>query len=87
MPKKNKKTMSLEDAQMYLLLKCIMDDVKAFQQYAAIRHLEIKLTKSMNIFMSDNHTITLHDFTRWMMKKEPKALKLLDEAVEKVYKK
>jgi len=84
--KKKTVTISFEDAQMYLLIKGIMDNVEAFAQYAAIRHVEMQLTDTMSKFDFEKHTITLHDLTRWMMKKEPGLLKLIDKAVNKVYK-
>lgn len=76
-----KKTISLEDAQMYLMLKALMDDENFLRKYIGIRKLERDLTKNMKVF-GGNHIITLSDFTRWMMKKEPKILGKIDKVIE-----
>lgn len=43
--------------------------------------------EKMGLFTGKQNSITLHDLTRWLMKKEPKMLAVIDEAVDKIYKK
>jgi len=82
-----KNTISYKDAQQYLYLKLLMDDKRAFAQYCAIRKVEIDLTETMDLFSfgGENHIVTLSDFTRFMMEKEPKMLEIFDNAVNTVY--
>lgn len=85
--KKKKKIISYEDAQMFLMVKLILDDQNAFRQYVAIRKVERDLSESMALFTNKHDSITMHDLTRWLMKKQPQILKVIDEAVDKIYKK